>query len=198
MSSFDIEKIKGKSQREIFDYFYSEGAYKNMYVPGHIASHIHKSAKYIVGFIPDKTIKILEIGSGIGNLIKILYDQGYKNIVGSDISEVAIRMAEHKERMVACEAKSLPFADGEFDMAVSIGTYEHIPPKDIDASFKELLRVARSAILFIDKGGTDPTHYTNEVEEYWAEKIKKAAGIKVRIDENFRGGSDTRPLLVNL
>lgn len=190
--------MEGKSQREIFDFFYSEGEYKNMYIPECIVEHLHKSAKYIVGFIPDRTTKILEVGSGVGHLIKLLYDRGYKNIVGTDISSVAIERAEHKEFMIACEAKSLPFADDEFDIAVSIGTYEHMPVEDINVSFRELLRVAKRAILFIDKGGTDLTHYTNEVEEYWVEKIKKATSAKVRIDKDFRGGSNTNPILVNL
>lgn len=198
MLHFDTEKIKDKSQKEIFDFFYSEGPYKHMYATKSIADHLHTSAKYIMGYIPNRTTKILEIGSGVGHLIKLLYDMGYKNIVGTDISSVAIGRAEHKDLMIACEAKSLPFADDEFDIAVSIGTYEHVPINDIDVSFRELLRATKRAILFIDRGGTDPTHYTNEAEEYWVTRIYKATGTKAIIDKNFTGGSKTHPILINL
>jgi len=49
----------------------------------------------VVDFLPeDKTCSIIDLGCGAGNMAEILYDNGYKNYIGIDISESMLKTAK--------------------------------------------------------------------------------------------------------
>ncbi|EDX72433.1 Methyltransferase domain family [Coleofasciculus chthonoplastes PCC 7420] len=92
-----------------------------------------------------KDAKILDAGAGTGLVGKILYQKGYSNLEGIDISAEMLEQAEKKNVYTALYQKvmgePLGFPSDSFDAIVSVGvfTYGHAP----SCSFDELLRIAK-------------------------------------------------------
>jgi ubiquinone/menaquinone biosynthesis C-methylase UbiE len=112
--------------------------------------------------------KVLDIGCGKGFL---LYDLTQAvpglEVRGLDISTYAIEHAkpEVQDRLVPGTAAKLPFADGEFDLVISINTLHNLYCYDLDAALREMQRVGRQhRYLCVES-------YRNEVEKvnlmYW-------------------------------
>jgi len=112
--------------------------------------------------------KILDVGCGKGFL---LYDftQALPGVEvhGLDISGYAIEHAkpEVKECLVEGHARKLPFADGEFDLVVSITTLHNLYCYELNDALKEIERVGKKNKYICVES------YRNEVEKanllYW-------------------------------
>ncbi len=92
----------------------------------------------------EKQYKILEIGCGIGKLCNKLYDRGYHNITGVDISASAISFGKKSFPHIilnSMDAALLKFPDECFDVCLSFDLVEHLP--DINDHFKEVWRVLK-------------------------------------------------------
>jgi len=112
--------------------------------------------------------KVLDIGCGKGFL---LYDLTQAvpglEVRGLDISTYALEHAkpEIKDSLVQGTAAKLPFADGEFDLVISINTLHNLYCYDLDAALREMERVGKKhKYLCVES-------YRNEVEKvnllYW-------------------------------
>jgi len=91
--------------------------------------------------------RVLEIGCGIGKDARYLAENGV-DYCGLDYSFRSVRMAQDHlawaglaPRLLNADAATLPFRDGSFDLAFSIGVLHHIA--DTPAGCRELLRVVR-------------------------------------------------------
>jgi SAM-dependent methyltransferase len=96
------------------------------------------------GLRPGDTI--LDVGCGKAFL---LYDftqvvPGVQ-VTGLDISEYALAHAkeEVKDRLQIGSARQLPFADGSFDLVLSINTLHNLPCYDMESALREMQRVGR-------------------------------------------------------
>jgi ubiquinone/menaquinone biosynthesis C-methylase UbiE len=104
--------------------------------------------------------RVLDIGSGPGllaqEMARAVGSSG--RVAGVDLSESMLAMAQQRcaeqpwVDFRAADATGLPFADGDFDVAVSTQVYEYVP--DIAAALAELYRVlapgGRAAVLDTD------------------------------------------------
>lgn len=98
--------------------------------------------------------KILDIGCGKAFLLyeikKLLPDC---KIVGFDISEYAIQNAkeEIKNSVYVYDAKDpLPFGDGEFDLAISLGALHNLPIFHLKTAICEMQRVAKNKYIMVE------------------------------------------------
>lgn len=106
--------------------------------------------------------EILEIGSGTGNLLRRLLDEGHR-IRGVEINRELIAESRrwHGELPIQLVAGvRLPFADASFDVVVSFDVFEHIP--DSDAHLAEVRRVLRPGGHYLMQ---TPNKWTNVVFE---------------------------------
>ena len=73
-------------------------------------------------------VKFLDIGTGTGNNLLMLRQQGYRNVIGVDLDPLAIRYGLTKgfTSVLQAEATTLPFAEGQFDVVLATDTVEHI------------------------------------------------------------------------
>lgn len=103
------------------------------------------TAALVCRHIPDTSSHILDAGAGtglIGNLLRIL---GYHNLVGIDLSEDMLAVADttdaYQSLHTADLSGTLEFADNHFDACYSAGTFTpgHAPPHGL----RELTRVVR-------------------------------------------------------
>jgi 2-polyprenyl-3-methyl-5-hydroxy-6-metoxy-1,4-benzoquinol methylase len=94
---------------------------------------------------------ILDVGCGEGVLTHEWAERlGDRRIVGIDLDDPKLRAEWARRRREnleyrAEEATSLPFADGEFDLATAIEVLEHVPAPE--ATVAEMARVARRHLL---------------------------------------------------
>ena len=85
--------------------------------------------------------KFLDIGTGTGNNLRMLRQEGYRNVTGVDLNPLAIRYCLTKgfTSVLLAEATSLPFAEGQFDVVLATDTVEHI--EDDQKALHEIHRV---------------------------------------------------------
>jgi SAM-dependent methyltransferase len=83
-------------------------------------------------------LRILEVGSGAGGVTDFLRTP----VTGVDTTfERTEDRATSSLTRVEARADALPFADGSFDVVLSLEMLEHIPPEQRDAVLSEMLRV---------------------------------------------------------
>jgi SAM-dependent methyltransferase len=85
--------------------------------------------------------KFLDIGTGTGSNLRMLRQEGYRNITGVDLNPLAIRycVAKGFTSVLLGGATSLPFAEGQFDVVLATDTIEHI--EDDQKALHEIHRV---------------------------------------------------------
>ena len=117
-----------------------------------------------------KDARILDAGAGTGRLGKLLFDIGYKNLTGFDLSRGMLAQAQNLGVYQALHhmalGEMLDFADDAFEATACIGTLTtgHAPAEGID----ELIRVTCAGGLIVVSLNLDT--YTED-------------GIKNRIDK---------------
>jgi ubiquinone/menaquinone biosynthesis C-methylase UbiE len=105
--------------------------------------------------------RVLEVGGGEGELAERLLRELGAEVVGIDQSKAMV--AEQRAKGIDArvgDVQSLPFADGEFDVAVAAWMLYHVP--DLDLGLGELARVLRpGGVLVAVTNGVD------HLQELW-------------------------------
>ena len=90
--------------------------------------------------------RVLDLGCGNGKTSAALMERGAE-VTGIDFSPSAVESCRKlfggKGRFLEADVRSLPFADGVFDKAVSVHVIEHVPESDIHTAAEEIVRVLR-------------------------------------------------------
>jgi len=107
-------------------------------------------ANKLIEHMPDKEGKIFDIGCGTGLTVKALFDIGYKNIFGLDLSEEMISVASSRNYYIDLKVgdinQPLNYQSNFFDGVISSGTFTHghVGPEPLD----EICRILKpSGIL---------------------------------------------------
>lgn len=98
-------------------------------------------ADTIVPFLPGPGIRILDIGCGSGELLKVLRDRGFRNVLGVDPSPGCIRTAQTLYGVpgVVATILTVPIPEELYDSIILIGVMEHI--RDFDPAVEQLGRL---------------------------------------------------------
>jgi pseudaminic acid biosynthesis-associated methylase len=97
----------------------------------------------------DRSIKILEVGTNIGNNLRILQRMGFKHLYGIEINNYAIEHAKANTtgiNIIQASALDIPFKDSYFDLVFTFGVLIHISPADIKQAFSEIHRCSKKYI----------------------------------------------------
>lgn len=88
--------------------------------------------------------KSVDIGCGYGSIEMFSTDT-----VGVDFSEESLETAKRNgvKKLVKAPAENLPFKDNEFEIAISVGTFEHV--NDINLAISEMVRVSEIQIIIV-------------------------------------------------
>ncbi|MBU1201206.1 MAG: class I SAM-dependent methyltransferase [Nanoarchaeota archaeon] len=93
-------------------------------------------------FTPKKNSSILEIGCNTGDLIKLLYERGYKNISGIDINSQAVKIAKKKVPKANIQIKDImkTIPEKKYDIIYALHIIEHFEnTEDFLKKIKNLL-----------------------------------------------------------
>ena len=130
--------------------------------------------------------KVLDIACGTGKTMGILSVFNNLELYGCDISELLLSKAAEKhaistDRLRACDATQLPYADDEFAYAYSIGSLEHFTEEGIVKFLSECHRTV-SHVSFhqhpVSRNGqnegwiTMTQSYHNNSIDWWLEKYE--------------------------
>ncbi len=114
--------------------------------------------------------RVLEVGCGRGELAERLVEAGLE-VVALDQSERMVELTRARDVDARLgDVQSLPFADGEFDVAVANFMLYHVP--DLDRALTELRRVARTLVA--------ATNGFDQLREMW-ELVGRDLGDRQRL-----------------
>lgn len=91
----------------------------------------------------EKSTKILEVGTNIGNQLLCLQDMGFTNLYGIDVSQHAVDASKYRTSNIDIRvgsAQEIPFGDRYFDLVFTSGVLIHINPGDLRKAMKEIYR----------------------------------------------------------
>ena len=97
-----------------------------------------------------KDATVIDIGCGSGRNTFVLKDLGAKKVIGIDVSQAGIALAQKRQKELGitdnlefrvASALQLPFDDNSFDITFSMGVFHHTP--DWKKGFSEMYRVTK-------------------------------------------------------
>ena len=109
----------------------------------------------------DRSMRILEVGSNVGNQLVCLQRMGFECLYGIELQGDAVEIAKSKSKninLIKGEASDIPFKDGFFDMVFTSGVLIHIAPEDLKGVLKEIHRCTKKYVFGFE-------YYSPETQE---------------------------------
>ena len=102
-------------------------------------------------FIGDlrRSIRILEVGSNIGNQLLYLQNMGFQTLYGIELQEYAVEISKSRTKhinIIQGSAFDIPFKDNFFDLVFTSGLLIHIAPSDVEQVLREIHRCTKKYI----------------------------------------------------
>lgn len=151
-----------QSQQQFFDDAISEDTRRSLgkfYSITDAISSFYR--KYLCTHVPGK--RVLEYGCGTGSFAFYIVQQGARQVVGIDISEVGIEQANLKAQALELEnitfsvmdAEAMDFDDESFDVVCGSAILHHL---DMETALSEIVRVLvpDGRAIFIEPMGYNP------------------------------------------
>ena len=92
---------------------------------------------------------ILDFGCGDGNLIRLLQDEGFRNVTGIEPDRTLLYDTDLTGKVIVGSAPELPFCGETFDAIISNAVLHHLPDEAaLIASVKDFFRILRDGGLF--------------------------------------------------
>jgi len=91
----------------------------------------------------ERSIRICEVGSNIGNQLINLQKLGFKSLYGIEIQEYAVELSKSRTKninIIQGTAFDIPYKDGFFDLVFTSGFLIHIAPSDLESALNEIYR----------------------------------------------------------
>ena len=109
----------------------------------------------------DRNIRMLEIGSNIGNQLLLLQEMGFKNLYGIEINSYAVEISKRRTKninIIQGSSFDIPFKNDYFDILFTSGLLIHINPRDIEKAMQEIYRCSSKYIWGFE-------YYSEEYQE---------------------------------
>lgn len=151
-----------------------------LYFEATISIGLWESERYVFNKYFKKEDNILDIGCGTGRTTFGLYEEGYRNITGLDLSpkmiEGARGISESREidlEFIVGDATSLPYEDESFtNIVFSFNGFMQIPSKELrEKALQEIKRVLKRGGYFIFT--THDRDEDRDFSEFWEEEKVK-------------------------
>jgi pseudaminic acid biosynthesis-associated methylase len=125
-----------------------------------------------------RNIRILEVGSNIGNQLLCLQKAGFKNLYGIELQSYAVELSKSRTKginIIQGSAFDIPFKDEFFDLVFTSGTLIHIAPKDINMVLNEICRCTRHYLWCFEYYSDEYTRieYRSHADLLWKTDFSK-------------------------
>jgi len=120
---------------------------ENLYRDRYGVTRTEMNSEFIGNLV--RGIKILEVGSNIGNQLLCLQNDGFKNLYGIELQSYAVELSKSRTQginIIQGSAFDIPFKDNFFDLVFTSGLLIHIAPDDINAVLDEIHRCTKQYI----------------------------------------------------
>ena len=97
----------------------------------------------------DRSIRILEVGSNIGNQLLCLQKMGFSDLWGIELQSYAVELSKSRTKninIIEGSAFDIPYKDKYFDLVFTSGVLIHINPTDIGLVMEEIYRCTKEYI----------------------------------------------------
>ncbi len=97
----------------------------------------------------DRSIRILEVGSNVGNQLILLQNMGFTNLYGIELQSYAVEQSKAHTRhinIIQGSAFDIPYKDNYFDLVFTSGVLIHLHPTDISKALIEINRCTQNYI----------------------------------------------------
>ncbi|UCG03307.1 MAG: methyltransferase domain-containing protein [Candidatus Heimdallarchaeota archaeon] len=126
----------------------------------------------------DQSVRILEVGSNIGNQLLCLQKMGFSNLYGIEIQEYAVEFSKSRTKQINIiqgSAFDIPFKDGFFGLVFTSGVLIHIAPSDLELAIKEIYRSTKKFIWGFEYFSEDCTvvNYRGNTDLLWKNNFSK-------------------------
>jgi len=121
-----------------------------------------------------KSIKVLELGCGRGQLSNYLTAKGF-DVIATDFNIVSLKIGRQMHpnlQLICADAEELPFRESEYDVIISVELIEHLP--DVATHLEEVRRVLK-------KDGRYYLSTPNKLVESAYNLFRKRAGDELHI-----------------
>jgi SAM-dependent methyltransferase len=136
--------------------------------PRHVAEHyLHKRTSLVKQLLPMGGL-VLDVGCGTGQLAEAIAASGF-DVFGVDLSASMVARARQRglSGTFAGVTTALPFAEGSFDLALTVATLHHLEtPERVAATVSEMGRVVK-------RGGFIVLWDHNPSNPYWPILMKR-------------------------
>jgi ubiquinone/menaquinone biosynthesis C-methylase UbiE len=114
---------------------------------GRDVARMYASMLDLAGLEP--RMRVLDIGTGRGELVRVAIEKGAARAVGVDYSPAAIELANETLRaagdppgaeVILADARRIPVEDGRFDLVTMLDVVEHLSPEELQRSLEEAAR----------------------------------------------------------
>jgi pseudaminic acid biosynthesis-associated methylase len=109
----------------------------------------------------DRSMRILEVGSNVGNQLVCLQRMGFGALYGIELQSYAVEISKSKSKdinIIQGEASDIPFKDNFFDMVFTSGLLIHIAPSNLSDVLREIHRCTKEYIFGFE-------YYSDEIRE---------------------------------
>ena len=161
--------------QNIFNNYQSERAYKRSNYLLSLINHLPRESK------------IIELGSGVGRNLSVLYNAGFRNLNGVEISEKAINlMRESYPELRTCKIYHNPIEsiidilpDKEYDLVFTMAVLEHLPFES-NWVFAEISRICKVNLITIEDEYTQSwRHFPRNYKEIFEDLGFKQKNYKI-------------------
>lgn len=143
MSAWSGAFGKEYTDRNALSFEEMEAIYKRMYG----VTRTELNERFLDG--TDRSARILEVGSNVGNQLVCLQKMGFCNLYGIELQGYAVELSKSTTRninIIQGSAFDIPYKDGYFDLVFTSGVLIHVHPSDIAEAMGEIHRCSREYI----------------------------------------------------
>jgi SAM-dependent methyltransferase len=114
-------------------------------LPDHGWNHNTHYHEFLLGLIPERCGRVLEIGCGAGEFSRLLAARA-ERVLAVDLSPKMIRLARERSRLhtnvefVEADVMNYPLPDDEFDCVATLTTLHHLPAESALRKIRSALR----------------------------------------------------------
>jgi pseudaminic acid biosynthesis-associated methylase len=120
---------------------------ETLYERNYGQSRTELNARFLKGI--DRSVRILEVGSNVGNQLLCLQRMGFNNLYGIELQSYAVELSKSRTRcinIIEGSAFDIPYKDGYFDLVFTSGVLIHVGPSDIALVVREIHRCTREYV----------------------------------------------------